>query len=238
MKCDMAGAAAVVAGDARDRRARAAGQGHDVRADGREHGLRLRDPARRRAHDVRRHDRRGRSTPTPRAGCSSATRWSLATEEKPDVILDVATLTGHMVARARRQGRRRDGHRRRSSTRVLAAAGDAPARQHWPMPIPEEMDERITQPARSPTCSSTTGSAGAAASSPRRSCASSPAACRGRTSTSPARSSTLGGPYGHVPARRHRLRRHHARRVRPVARRRGLTPAGRSDALRPSCARL
>ncbi len=29
----------------------------------------------------------------------------------------------------------------------------------------------------------------------------------------------LGGPYGHVPSRRHRLRRHHAGRVRPRARR-------------------
>ena len=39
-----------------------------------------------------------------------------ATEQKPDVILDVATLTGHMVRRARRAGRRRarlGGRRRR-----------------------------------------------------------------------------------------------------------------------------
>ena len=40
MKCDMAGAAAVVAGDVRHRRARAAGQGHRLRADGREHAVR------------------------------------------------------------------------------------------------------------------------------------------------------------------------------------------------------
>ena len=46
------------AGDVRDRLARAPDQGQHVRADGREHGLRLGDPSRRRALDVRRHHRR------------------------------------------------------------------------------------------------------------------------------------------------------------------------------------
>ena len=66
----------------------------------------------------------------------------LATEDEPDVILDIATLTGHMVRRARRPGRRRDGHRRRRRRRCCArppTAGEA----LWPMPIPEEMTERV-----------------------------------------------------------------------------------------------
>ena len=46
MKSDMAGAAAVVAGDPGDRRARPADQGLHLRADGREHGVGLRDPPR------------------------------------------------------------------------------------------------------------------------------------------------------------------------------------------------
>jgi leucyl aminopeptidase len=64
-----------------------------------------------------------------------------ATEKKPDVILDVATLTGHMVVAL---GDKVAGVMGSDDIvqQVLAAAASA-GEQQWPMPIPEQMDERI-----------------------------------------------------------------------------------------------
>jgi leucyl aminopeptidase len=65
-----------------------------------------------------------------------------ATEQKPDVILDVATLTGHMVVAL---GDRVAGVM--GSEDVVAdvlAAADTAGEEMWPMPIPEGMAERIT----------------------------------------------------------------------------------------------
>ncbi|MCW2794699.1 leucyl aminopeptidase [Nocardioides sp.] len=64
-----------------------------------------------------------------------------ATEQKPDVILDVATLTGHMVVAL---GDKIAGVMGSDEIvdQVLAAAKTS-GEQHWPMPIPEQMDERI-----------------------------------------------------------------------------------------------
>jgi len=64
-----------------------------------------------------------------------------ATEVSPDLIIDVATLTGHMVMAL---GDRVSGVLGSEDVveRVLAAAGVA-GEQMWPMPIPEWMDERI-----------------------------------------------------------------------------------------------
>jgi leucyl aminopeptidase len=64
-----------------------------------------------------------------------------ATEQKPDVILDVATLTGHMVVAL---GDRVAGVMGSSEVvdDVLAAAGTA-GEEMWPMPIPEGMTDRI-----------------------------------------------------------------------------------------------
>ena len=53
---------------------------------------------------VRRQDRRGRSTPTPRAGWSWPTRIVAAAEDEPDALVDVATLTGAQRGRARHRG--------------------------------------------------------------------------------------------------------------------------------------
>ncbi len=64
-----------------------------------------------------------------------------ATEQKPDVILDVATLTGHMVMAL---GERVGGVM--GSDAVVAdvvAAGEAGGEVHWPMPITEEVIERV-----------------------------------------------------------------------------------------------
>jgi leucyl aminopeptidase len=64
-----------------------------------------------------------------------------ATEQKPDVLLDVATLTGHMVVAL---GDRVAGVMGSPDVvdDVLAAAGTA-GEEMWPMPIPEAMDDRI-----------------------------------------------------------------------------------------------
>ncbi len=65
-----------------------------------------------------------------------------ATEVEPDVILDVATLTGHMVVAL---GDRVAGVMGSADVvdDVLAAAAVA-GEEMWPMPIPEAMRERIT----------------------------------------------------------------------------------------------
>jgi leucyl aminopeptidase len=64
-----------------------------------------------------------------------------ATETKPDVILDVATLTGHMVVAL---GDRLAGVMGSPDVvdAVLEASRTA-GEEHWPMPIPDAMDERI-----------------------------------------------------------------------------------------------
>ena len=65
----------------------------------------------------------------------------MATERKPDVLLDVATLTGHMVVAL---GDKLGGVMGDPDLvdRVLAASAVA-GEDNWPMPIPEHMDERI-----------------------------------------------------------------------------------------------
>jgi len=65
----------------------------------------------------------------------------MATEEKPDVILDVATLTGHMVVAL---GDRVAGVMGSEEiVQEVLAAGQVAGEPLWPMPIPEDMDERI-----------------------------------------------------------------------------------------------
>src|SRR5690606_33958537 len=65
----------------------------------------------------------------------------LAVEEEPDVVLDVATLTGHMVLAL---GDKVTGVLGDDETVAsVVAAGERAGEAHWPMPIPEEMDERI-----------------------------------------------------------------------------------------------
>jgi leucyl aminopeptidase len=64
-----------------------------------------------------------------------------AVEAKPDVILDVATLTGHMVVAL---GDRVGGVMGSQEVvdAVLAAGAEA-GESHWPMPIPEDVVERV-----------------------------------------------------------------------------------------------
>jgi leucyl aminopeptidase len=66
----------------------------------------------------------------------------MATEGEPDVLVDVATLTGHLqIALGDRVGAvlGTDG-----PVQDVLDAGEAAGEQLWPMPIPEEMKERIT----------------------------------------------------------------------------------------------
>ncbi|MCW2737641.1 leucyl aminopeptidase [Nocardioides sp.] len=66
---------------------------------------------------------------------------SLAVEEKPDVVLDIATLTGHMqLALGDKVGAVMGTD---DQVPAVLAAGAAAGEQHWRMPIPEEMTERI-----------------------------------------------------------------------------------------------
>ena len=64
-----------------------------------------------------------------------------ATEAKPDVILDVATLTGAMVVALGDKVAGVLGSE--EIVQAVLAAGESAGEEQWPMPIPEEMDERI-----------------------------------------------------------------------------------------------
>jgi leucyl aminopeptidase len=65
-----------------------------------------------------------------------------AGEQDPDLIIDVATLTGAMVVAL---GERVAGVMGSEDVSArLVAAGDVAGEVIWPMPIPEEMSERVT----------------------------------------------------------------------------------------------
>ena len=97
MKTDMSGAAAVDRRDVGAEGARREDARHRLRAAGREHAERHRDPPRRRAARSATARRSRCSTPTPRAGSSSPTRCRSPREDGADAIVDLATLTGACV---------------------------------------------------------------------------------------------------------------------------------------------
>jgi len=67
---------------------------------------------------------------------------ALAVEEEPDVVVDIATLTGHMqLALGDKVGAVMGTD---DQVPAVLAAGAAAGEQHWRMPIPEEMSERVT----------------------------------------------------------------------------------------------
>ena len=64
-----------------------------------------------------------------------------ATEQNPDVIVDVATLTGHMmVALGNRVGAIFGSE---EVVGPLVVAGRASGEKHWPMPIPQDIVDRV-----------------------------------------------------------------------------------------------
>ncbi len=67
----------------------------------------------------------------------------LAAEAEPDVIVDIATLTGHMqLALGDKVGAVLGSD---DIVAAVVAAGDRAGEQQWPMPIPEEMQARLTE---------------------------------------------------------------------------------------------
>jgi leucyl aminopeptidase len=67
-----------------------------------------------------------------------------ASEEKPDAILDIATLTGAQVVAL---GNRVSGVMGDDDTRdSVRAAADAVGEQFWPMPLPEELRKKLDSP--------------------------------------------------------------------------------------------
>lgn len=67
---------------------------------------------------------------------------SLAVDEMPDVVIDIATLTGAMqLALGDKVGAVMGTD---DQVPAVLAAGAAAGEQHWRMPIPEEMKERVT----------------------------------------------------------------------------------------------
>ena len=189
MKFDMSRRRGRARGDGRDRAARPARSGSSRVIGATENmrrGTRVKPGDIVRAqdrHDDRdhQHRRRGparaRRLPRARASTQGAER-----------LVDLATLTGAIVAafgatlrradgQRRRRGRGRAGRRRRDRRAGLAAAAAPRVRRADQGPLRRHRQRRR-------------GPQGAARSRPRSSCAASPATCRGRTSTSPARRTT------------------------------------------------
>jgi leucyl aminopeptidase len=66
----------------------------------------------------------------------------VACSQNPDTVVDVATLTGHMVVAL---GDKVGGVMGNDEiVRALVEAGQRVGETHWPMPIPAEMEDRIT----------------------------------------------------------------------------------------------
>ena len=124
---------------------------HRLRAARREHAERHRDAPRRRAARCATARRSRCSTPTPRAGSSSPTRSSLASEEKPDAIVDLATLTGACVVALGEKIAGPDGQRRRAGSTQVRAAADRAGERVWPLPLPEEYRKHARLRDRRPT---------------------------------------------------------------------------------------
>lgn len=67
---------------------------------------------------------------------------SMAVLDEPDLVVDIATLTGHMqLALGDKVGAVMGTD---DQVPAVLAAGEAAGEQHWPMPVPEEMKERIS----------------------------------------------------------------------------------------------
>jgi leucyl aminopeptidase len=64
-----------------------------------------------------------------------------AVEEEPDVIVDVATLTGHMMMALGNKVGAVFGSEEVVGS--LVQAGRASGEKHWPMPIPQDVVDRV-----------------------------------------------------------------------------------------------
>lgn len=68
---------------------------------------------------------------------------ALAADDDPDLVVDIATLTGHMQLALGDKVAAVMGSDTSTTEQVLEAASRS-GEAHWPMPIPEEMAERVT----------------------------------------------------------------------------------------------
>ena len=200
MKCDMAGAAAVVAATFAIAELGLPVRGHRPScrwprtwSSGDAH------PARRRADDVRRHDRRGAQHRRRGPAGARPTRSCWPPRTKPDLIVDVATLTGacEIALGDRVAGiMGNDDALRRADHRAPARG---PARCSGRCRSPEEMPVKVRTYSKVADLMQHNVDRvrrravrrGLPAGVRRR-------ATGGPTSTSPARRSTSRAPYGHV----------------------------------------
>ena len=123
-----------------------------------------------------------------------------ASEDRPDLIVDVATLTGACVVALgtlfAAAFANNDGLRDGSSTPPMS-----PASRFWPLPIPPELLDKLKSTPRSRTWPTSSARPGAARSPrPRSSATSLPTASTGRTWTSPARPSMRRAAASYTPA--------------------------------------
>ena len=203
----MAGAANVLATVVLRRPAEAADRGHRDRGAGREPRVRQRLPGRRRPDDARRHHGRGRQH--RRRGPAGARRRDRAGRRGQPRLPD-----RDLHPDRRRAGRPRPAHRRRDGLGRPAGRGRGRGRGGRRGGLADAAAARPAPghrlPGRGPA-QRQREELGRDAGRPDCSCASSsPRACRGPTSTSPARRSTTERLRLHT-GWRHRLRRaHHA----------------------------
>ena len=145
MKSDMGGAAAVLGRAAGRRGAAARGQRRRLPADRREHARRRRAAAVRRAHDLRRQDGRGaqhRRRGPPGAG----RRPGPVGEDSPDMLIDVATLTGAQLVALGHRGSPGSWATTTPCARGVVDAASRAGEQIWPMPLPAEMRKGLDSP--------------------------------------------------------------------------------------------
>ena len=195
MKFDMSGGAAVLEADRRDRRGSGCRCGV-VGVIGATENLpvRPRDEARRHRARARTARRSRSTTPTPRAGSCSPTASPTRSTQGAERLVDLATLTGAIVVALGTHLRGPVRQRRRLGARRSRAAGERAGELVWRLPLHAEYAELIK--GRYADIVNAVEDRKARLDHRRRVPArASPATCRGRTSTSPARRWDSGKPY-------------------------------------------
>jgi leucyl aminopeptidase len=124
-------------GSLRHRRSRSAGPGHRLAAAGREHARVVGAASPATCSRCAAASGSRSRTPTPRAAWCSPDALSDADSDKPDLLIDVATLTG---LRSSALGERTSGVMGAETAREeVVSSATAAGESMWAMPIPEEM---------------------------------------------------------------------------------------------------
>ena len=127
-----------------------------------------------------------------------------AVEAEPDLIVDVATLTGACMVALGDRVSGLFGNDDDALARVERGRGRTPARPSGTCRSPTRSARRCAATPRSPTSPSTTPSGGAGRRTPRPSCGSSSTRCRGLHLDIAGPAYNEKAAYGHVDAGRHR----------------------------------